>query len=104
VPLLIAPRPTASVRMSLWWQYLALLLKVDGRAAFPLALSPALLMHMNKSSWRLPLSSEQAGSLSHLRTEFSTSLHSHRHVGGVPELTCHVHQFLDMSLFQRHNR
>jgi len=89
--------------MSLWWQSLALLLKVDGRAAFPLALSPALLMHMDNSSWRLPLSDEQAGSLSQLRTEFSTSVHSRSHVGGVPEFTCHVHQFLDMSRFQRHN-
>jgi len=92
VPLSIAPRPTASVPMLLWWQSWALLLKVDGKAAFPLALSPALLMHMDKSSWRLPLSNEQAGSLSQPRTELSTSVHSRSHVGGVPEFTCLSHK------------
>ena len=92
MPLSIAPRPTASVPMLLWWQSLALMLKVDGRAAFLLALPPALLMHMDKSSWRLPFSDEQAGSLSQPRTEFSTSVHSRSHVGGVPEFTCLSHK------------
>jgi len=62
--LLGAPRPTASVRTSLWCQSLELLFKADAREAFALDLSPAWLIHMDKSSWRLPLSNERAGSQS----------------------------------------
>jgi len=104
VKLWSASRPTASVRMSLCWKSLVLLFNVDTSESFRLDLSHSLLMHMNKSSWRLPLSNEWAGSLSQMMKDLSTSVHSGRHVGGVSAFTCHVHQFLDTSRFSRHNR
>jgi len=102
--LVSAPRRTASLRISLWWQSLVLPSKIEAREALPLDLSTALLMHMDKSSWRLALSKERARSLSPKRKELSTSVHSRSHVGGVPAFTCYVHQVLDTSRFPRHNR